>query len=304
MAVGCGSGVPEAACTRLRELIAPAISQLAWAEDPAKSDVLLSGPSLAQGSPVGTWTYALAAPFRTVEDGVTLADLQAAWRGRPGGALAAHSLLATADTQRVFTALWGQPDPQRVRTVEAPNLLAEAERDSAWAILPFDELEMRWKVLQVDGLSPLARGLGQGYPLQVPLTLTGRRVPDVLPLVAANPAALTNRQEGRMTTVAMTGVTALVRATAKVMEAYGVTYPAKDIKGWLLDADLTHISNEVCFDTNYQPQTDPESLRFSSKDSYVELLSRCEKDPSTFKLPPFGQSERSRCWLDVRQPLS
>jgi len=102
----------------------------------------------------------------------------------------------------------------------------------------------------------------------------------------------------------VTGVTVLVRATAKVMEAYGVTYPAKDIKGWLLDADLTHISNEVCFDTNYQPQTDPESLRFSSKDSYVELLSRCEKVPSTFKLPPFGQSERSRCWLDVRQPLS
>ena len=304
MTVGCGSDVPEAACARLRELIAPAAGRLAWTADPAGGDVLPAGGSAAQGSPVGAWTYALAAPFRTVDDGVTLADLQAAWRGRPGGALATHPLLVSAGTQHVLAALWGEPAARAVRTVDEQRLLAEAERTSAWAIVPFDALEMRWKVLLVDGLSPLARGLGQSYPLQVPLSLTGRRAQEVLPLVAANPVALTNRQEGRMTTVAMTGVTALVRAAAKVMEAYGVTYPAKDIKDWLLDADLTHISNEVCFDTNYQPQTDPESLRFSSKDSYVELLSRCEKVPSTFKLPPFGQSERSRCWLDVRQPLS
>ena len=240
--------------------------------------MLLAGGSAAQGSPVGAWTYALAAPFRTVDDGVTLADLQAAWRGRPGGALATHPLLVSAGTQHVLAALWGEPAARAVRTVDEQRLLAEAERTSAWAIVPFDALEMRWKVLLVDGLSPLARGLGQSYPLQVPLTLTGRRAQEVLPLVAANPVALTNRQEGRMTTVAMTGVTALVRAAAKVMEAYGVTYPAKDIKDWLLDADLTHISNEVCFDTNYQPQTDPESLRFSSKDSYIELLEAVSTD--------------------------
>jgi poly-gamma-glutamate synthesis protein (capsule biosynthesis protein) len=168
--------------------------------------------------------------YQSGHAGVTLADLQAAWRGRPGGALAAHPLLASAGTQRVLAALWGEPGATSVRTVDEQQLLAEAERTSAWAIVPFDALEMRWKVLQVDGLWPLARGLDQGYPLQVRLTLTGRRVQDVLPLVAGNPA-LTNRQEWRMTTVAMTGVTALVRATAKVMEAYGVTYPAKDIKG-------------------------------------------------------------------------
>jgi len=70
----------------------------------------------------------------------------------------------------------------------------------------------------------------------------------------------------------MTGVTALVRATATIMEAYGVTYPARDIADWLTSADLTHISNEVPFDSNYEVQTDPESLRFNSKDSYIELL--------------------------------
>jgi hypothetical protein len=33
-----------------------------------------------------------------------------------------------------------------------------------------------------------------------------------------------------------------------------------------------------------------------------ELLSRCEKVPSTFKLPPLEQYEQSRCWLGVGQP--
>ncbi|MCK7481835.1 MAG: hypothetical protein M0C28_35185 [Candidatus Moduliflexus flocculans] len=50
-----------------------------------------------------------------------------------------------------------------------------------------------------------------------------------------------------MTVVAMAGVTALVRATASTMERRGVLYPAQDIRGWLIEADITHISNEVPF---------------------------------------------------------
>ena len=37
-----------------------------------------------------------------------------------------------------------------------------------------------------------------------------------------------------MTILAMTGVTALVRATAYEMEQHGMTYPAQDIRDWLL----------------------------------------------------------------------
>jgi predicted nucleic acid-binding protein len=50
-----------------------------------------------------------------------------------------------------------------------------------------------------------------------------------------------------LTVLAMTGVTALVRATASRMEAKGITYPARDIGDWLRQADVTHISNEVSF---------------------------------------------------------
>jgi poly-gamma-glutamate synthesis protein (capsule biosynthesis protein) len=55
----------------------------------------------------------------------------------------------------------------------------------------------------------------------------------------------------------MTGVTALVRATAFTMEQRGVKYPAKDVGEWLRSADITHISNEVPFDATALSQPRP-----------------------------------------------
>jgi poly-gamma-glutamate synthesis protein (capsule biosynthesis protein) len=77
----------------------------------------------------------------------------------------------------------------------------------------------------------------------------------------------------KMTVVAMTGVTALVRATAYEMEKHGITYPAQDIREWLLNADITHISNEVPFasDCPYPDPVQPD-VRFCSRDSYIQLL--------------------------------
>ena len=71
----------------------------------------------------------------------------------------------------------------------------------------------------------------------------------------------------------MTGVTALVRATAFTMEQQGITYPGEDVRSWLLSADITHISNEVPFAENC-PDPDPvqADVRFCSRDAYVGLL--------------------------------
>ncbi len=76
-----------------------------------------------------------------------------------------------------------------------------------------------------------------------------------------------------MTIVAMTGVTALVRATAYEMEKHGITYPDQDIRAELLAADITHISNEVPFaeDCPY-PNPIQTEIRFCSRDSYIQLL--------------------------------
>ncbi len=76
-----------------------------------------------------------------------------------------------------------------------------------------------------------------------------------------------------MTTVLLTGVTALVRDTAALMEKNGITYPAEHIAGLLRSADFTHISNEVPFASDC-PTPDPNQpdLYFCSDDQYLDLL--------------------------------
>ncbi len=71
----------------------------------------------------------------------------------------------------------------------------------------------------------------------------------------------------------MTGVTALVRATADRMELHGVLYPGEEVRTVLRAADITHISNEISF-LEGCPTPDPwtDSLQFCSDPSYIALL--------------------------------
>jgi poly-gamma-glutamate synthesis protein (capsule biosynthesis protein) len=113
-------------------------------------------------------------------------------------------------------------------------------------------------------------------PLRYPLTVGFgvEPLPSGFPVVELQRTVgeLTNRDEGRMTTLAMTGVTALVRGTAVQMERYGVLFPARDISPWLQGADLTHISNEVSFWEGCPPPRPRSGVVFCSAPRYVELL--------------------------------
>jgi poly-gamma-glutamate synthesis protein (capsule biosynthesis protein) len=94
---------------------------------------------------------------------------------------------------------------------------------------------------------------------------------------SANPVfPATNRKADQLTTVMVTGVTALVRGTAFMMERNGMTYPAIDIGDLLRSADILHISNEISFTpTCWNPLTRPEFDKnqiFCSKPEYIQLL--------------------------------
>ncbi len=227
------------------------------------------------------WVYALVAPFPTVADGVSSSDLRAAWRGAGGGAFAGRPLLMEASTLAAFSALWGAPAAGAVRVLPAQQILDAAWAEQpAWAIVPFEAVEPRWKVLAVDGQSPLEKSFDlQQYPLTITFGLQG----DAAQLEALRqklglssgeqifPA--TNRDPAKLTVLVMTGTTALTRATAYAMQQNGVDFPGKDIAAWLRGADLTHISNESSF-TPDCPPPDPmqTSLRFCSSLSAIGLL--------------------------------
>jgi capsule synthesis protein PGA_cap len=223
---------------------------------------------------VSQWLYALVTPFSSTLQGVSGDDLLLRWQGQPIGALGNQPLLMDSNTYEMFTAIWGPGADGSVNVMAKNNLLDYAwAHQPALAIVPFEALEPRWKVLPVDGLSPIHKDFDPAnYPLKIPISLNGD--PELIELIKTNfeiPAS--NLDPQKMTIVAMTGVTALVRATAYEMEKHGITYPDQDIRDWLLSADITHISNEVPFAEDC-PYPDPlqTEIRFCSRDVYIQLL--------------------------------
>ena len=233
-------------------------------------DVFNPQPPIDNSVPFGDaqasiWYYALVTPFPTTIDGVALVDLKNTWAGVPLEPFAGRPLWMDAPTLVAFSALWGAPASGSVRVAAADQLVDSAWADRpAWAVIPFEALEPRWKVLSVDGQSPLRNDFNPAlYPLKINFSLQ----PAVFPLLPRN------REPNKLTVLAMTGVTALVRGTADRMEKKGVLYPGEEIRSVLRAADLTHVSNEISFDANC-PVPDPstDSLVFCSDPRYIALL--------------------------------
>ncbi len=222
-------------------------------------------PPEPSNHPTSAWIYALVTPFPTTTDDVTLLDIQNSWAGAPSGPFAGRPLWMEESTLAAFTALWGEPASGSVQVAPAEQLVDSAWGDRpSWAVVPFEALEPRWKVLTVDGQSPVHNDFNPAlYPLKITFSLE----PAVFPIPP------TNRDANKLTVLAMTGVTALVRATADQMEKKGLLYPGEAIRDMLRAADLTHVSNEISFAENC-PTPDPwtDSLIFCSDPRYIALL--------------------------------
>ena len=275
------------------------------------SNTLWFGPALQapQGEILHTsnWVYALAAPFPTILDDLSSEDFQDLWFGGWNfenfisstniridvtsdeefqqlrsdmlERLPFKKLYVPKTIAGVMQNLWGYPDGYLVTFVETipdPEVLWE---ENAWAIIPFDNLHPKMKVISIDGVSPLFKDFkAEDYPFNLEYqliknhhtgtSLNSQELQDILSGIE-----FTNRDPDKMTTLIMTGVTALVRATAYRMEQYGVTYPGEEIAHWLREADITHISNEVSFYEDC-PFPDPNNrmLLFCSAPKYIELF--------------------------------
>ncbi len=246
----------------------------------AQADVQVSiNPANADATILAEWTYALVAPFPTITDGVTWTHVISHWTGRPAGPFAGQALLMTGETSATLRALLGPPASSAVEIVAAEEILQRAwDNRPTWAIIPFDQLEPRWKVLYIDGVSVLDQRLDvQPYPLTIRVGATG------LPRGVAKfqeqlGQLMNNRDPAKMSVVVLTGVTALTRATAMRMQRHGVTYPAEDILPWLVEADITHISNEVSFAKDCPPPGDYYTMVFCSDPSYFQLLEYIDVD--------------------------
>ncbi len=268
-------GAPLAVSNTLRETIIQEHPDQFALVGSAESADLQAFVAQAGGVPdqnaLATWIYALVAPFPTLVDEVSLAELQAAWQGVASPNFGGP-LRVSAETRAAFGAVWGEPAAGAVEVVESAVLVDTlwANRP-AWGIVPFEQLHVSLKVLTVDGHTPLHRNLDvTAYPLALRVGLNGQAEHQAQ-WRALQPTAMTNRDESKMTILAMTGVTALTRTTAWKMERNGVLYPAEKIRPWLTSADVVHISNEVSF---WQDCPPPQvtGMTFCSAPNYTQII--------------------------------
>lgn len=228
---------------------------------PLTDDPALATHKLEFSDSGSLWIYALVAPFPTLTDSVDSQALIASWQGNPTDPLAGHTLLMAESTRSFFSALWGEPAEGVVRTLPAEQIMDEAWTESAWGIIPFEEIQPKWKVIAVDGQSPIQKSFQpEAYPLKAYFSAT-------------QPLPETNRDPSKLTTVVLTGVTALTRLTAKRMETKGITYPGEVLRDMFREADIMHINHESPFYSGC-PYPDPKQTEevFCSSPKYIELF--------------------------------
>ena len=226
------------------------------------------------------WLYAVVAPFPTVPDNISWEGLGRYWQGQTNALpqFGTPNLVLSPHAVEVLTVIYGPPAVNiLLAVVPSEQVLDQAfAARPALSVVPFEDLQPGWKVLNLDGQTPLDKALNTAdYRMQIEVGIAGD------PLAASQAAeiiqaggqwSLTNRDPSRMTIVTMTGVTALSRAVAWQMELTGIEAQGANIKPLLSDADILHLSNEVSFAANCPPPDPSSEAKFCSDDSYLDLL--------------------------------
>ncbi len=249
----------------------------------ASVDILLSYDSEASSDaiPVYREVFTVVDRFDTITPDIPWSQVQSAWAGENRRYPTVGILAENVDA---INAVLGEPGYDVVWAFsDMQELSAALHRDASEegavdiAIAPFDQLIPELVVLPVDEQNPLnnnGRFDEAGYPLIATVYAhpggskqNSQRVPELLSLLPAG-----NRDPKKMTTVAMTGVTAMVRYTAARMDEEGSRWPAEAVGPLLSGNDITVISNEVPFVEGCETDLDPDNVVFCSKPEYIEAL--------------------------------
>ncbi len=232
-----------------------------------------------RGEPIFSQFFAAATRFDTIDLNLRRLHLERAWQG---DTRTFTQVAVLSDTLPALTQLLGPPaDTVIGRETVAEIIDAAWENRTTLALLPFDLLTPELAVFNVDGQTPVenpAKFNPAAYPLIATVYAhpadSSAPIPPTTwePLIDALPPS--NRDSNRLTVVAMTGVTAMVRLTAAEMDQRGAEWPADIVGPELAAADITAISNEVPFVPDCETNTSEDNLVFCSKPEYMATLPR------------------------------
>jgi poly-gamma-glutamate synthesis protein (capsule biosynthesis protein) len=191
--------------------------------------------------------------------------------------VAFNSTRADLDSGALWNLLAGTPDANLIVdsatlsrlealgiSVSAARVVAPAElwraltaNREAFALLPFDQVSSKLRVLRVDGFNPLMR------PNDYPLALQ---------------SDTPNFYSDRLTTLTLSGVTAITRQSIPAIDANGLEWASSGIAPYTTQVDYFHTSNEVSF-TEACPQAEETPLgAFCSKAAHFPILEQVGLD--------------------------
>lgn len=265
-----------------------ALDNLERTNSPDEAVIKVAIGSDNSGDLISEWVYALAAPFATVRDSISSSEFVQFWQNdSPISGDAPNELVMSESIYVALSAVYGEP-LGKVSILPAEDLLTRSLESAAWAVIPFESIEPQWKIIQIDQQSPIQKAFDtEIYPLTLPVSLVIDKDEvndlnklDEIEAQIRNAIPITNRDPEKLTTVILTGVTALTRATATEMEIKGVLAPAESIGATMREADIAHVSNEVPFarDCPEPDWTQEVDLVFCSNDKYIDLLKEIGTD--------------------------
>ena len=230
----------------------------------------------ADGEAVYRQVYALAARFDTIFPQAESSLVEELWRGEVAADATYQRMVVLSDTLPALVSLLGEVGPAVYGVADGEALLNMAWADNTTLVLlPFDQLTPELIVFAVDGQNPVDNRIeSDRYPLvatvyaHVSAGVDGQVALEELRTASSG----TNRRPDRLTVLAMTGVTAMVRQTAWQMDQFGAEWVAEVVGPELAAADITAISNEVPFVPGCVTNTSADNLTFCSSPDYMAAL--------------------------------
>lgn len=214
--------------------------------------------------------YILSVPFINQTKNVNFEDLEKIWSENVDNNDMILWIQPEAEDKlrMIFNS---EPGDQVISSVERP---ASCVIDNCWRVMNFSHSDPEWRIITIEDQSPLTSNFdGNNYKLVYRVYLntnTKFEKENILSLVIE---PRSNFDQSLLSSVLMTGTTALVRNTAYQIEQFGFDFPLRNLREVFDSVDITHISNEVPFYSQC-PSAIPvrKEMRFCSDPEYIETL--------------------------------
>ena len=270
--------IPEYISTEVRYELSKVFDEIIIADKKDNSDVWVEIDISGKESEIRWVLVPVVSFFRSFDD-ITYENIKEFWGGNKevlnyisvDGS--EPELIVTEEVFKVLEKIFGKSGNENIKIESREELSLNIENNNSLSIVPFNDIEKKYKVLNLDEMSVFDKDLDiNNYPLALNISL-GSNNPDFESKIAESfsGVTITNRDTEKLASIIMTGVTAIVRQVARKIEREGVLSPGEKIAEVLKDADITHISNELPF-VEGCTGTRPRGLVFCSSPEYIGLL--------------------------------